>query len=392
MIWFHNLLSALMTRALSISTHRLFGNIRVGSWYYTMTLRKYCGVTYYTNAPLSPYHFLVKRDGEFWSKLKLLFGSSDNCSDLVQHQCFSFFPAATIWPFNTSLFFYLSYRLSYPKLKIKKYDVVYVDNPYFFSIAEGLDCRCLVVRFPDLIPVSSGFKDSAIYQVILNMVNKADLIICANINVRAQIRQHFYKDSVIIGNGVDLSRFKKGSSLVVKKSNRRRRIVFVGVFDYWVDYNYINSLSEFFPDIDILLIGPSSKMNRKLFSSNNICHIGPKSPTQVVTLLNDSDVGIVPFDIKNHKEFVDGINPLKVYEYLAAGIPVVSTDFAGARGISPYVTTAATPEAFCQAVADYLDNLPDRDAVRKTAEPYDWSVVLKPFEDFVKKSLENSEE
>jgi glycosyltransferase involved in cell wall biosynthesis len=65
------------------------------------------------------------------------------------------------------------------------------------------------------------------------------------------------------------------------------------------------------------------------------------------------DAGIIPF-IKN--DLTAGIYPMKINEYLAAGIPVISTDFAALPEFGSFVSTTSGQEAFVQAVVENLCN------------------------------------
>jgi hypothetical protein len=72
---------------------------------------------------------------------------------------------------------------------------------------------------------------------------------------------------------------------------------------------------------------------------------------------------------------VQGINPNKVYQYLAAGLPVVSTPLLDLDQRPPDLQFATTPEGFRTAVELALDAGPDREARRALARPYDWGVL-----------------
>ena len=72
---------------------------------------------------------------------------------------------------------------------------------------------------------------------------------------------------------------------------------------------------------------------------------------------------------------MQGINPNKVYQYLAAGLPVVTTPVLDLEERPPHLQFATTPESFEQAVGRALDAPPDRDARRALARPYDWSAL-----------------
>lgn len=377
-------------RSLSLVVHEMDSDIRVGSWYFTRVLQNNSFECEILPAPVSPFHIfkLYKKDAR--RKLGRLLGNLIKRRGRF-HTFFSLMPAGPIWPFSSSFFLRKFPSLSIVPFRDSNFDFVYCDNLYTLGLLSHVKYNFLVIRVPDSI-LSGSYALPGHHQVFLKyFLRKADLVICASEVVQRELNSLCGNSSLVITNGVELARFKQIKPCPDELNTSRIKLIFVGTFDYWLNMDLIDTVGASFPDCDIMLIGDASLSVSKTVKAKNVFFLGSRSPRDVVSYLQHGDIGIVPFDTINHKEFVDGINPLKVYEYLAAGIPVVSTDFAGAHGISPYVTTASTPEAFCQAVQNFLDSPPDREAVKKSVERYDWSVVLKPFEDFVRKSLDKSE-
>jgi hypothetical protein len=68
-------------------------------------------------------------------------------------------------------------------------------------------------------------------------------------------------------------------------------------------------------------------------------------------VVSSFDVGIIPFRIN---PLTEATNPVKVYEMLAAGLPVVATDLPELRALSPWVAVARSPEEFAARIAEAL--------------------------------------
>jgi hypothetical protein len=83
------------------------------------------------------------------------------------------------------------------------------------------------------------------------------------------------------------------------------------------------------------------------------------------------DVGVIPFRAQD--PYVQGINPNKVYQYLAAGRPVVTTPVQDLIPVSPALQFATDPAEMAAAVGRALDARVDREACRVLARPHDWS-------------------
>ena len=75
--------------------------------------------------------------------------------------------------------------------------------------------------------------------------------------------------------------------------------------------------------------------------------------------------------------FTESLNPIKLWEYLAAGKPIVSTDVAGFRDYPQHVTIARDAEAFDRAVqAAMCEADAEAEARRVEARPHSWEARL----------------
>jgi teichuronic acid biosynthesis glycosyltransferase TuaH len=121
--------------------------------------------------------------------------------------------------------------------------------------------------------------------------------------------------------------------------------------------------------------GPTlSPAAQQLLRHPRVVRTGPVSSEDVSDYLNAFDIGLVPYVACafNEKSF-----PLKVPQYLRAGLPVVSTPNGAAEEYADLVRLASTPEDFAAAVVSELRRDSDvlREARRHRAESRSWSVV-----------------
>ena len=135
-----------------------------------------------------------------------------------------------------------------------------------------------------------------------------------------------------IPNGVDLDHFQKPLATESIPSDIKAIkppiIGYVGVIQSRVDMNLVKYLAERNPDKSFVFIGPVWKDAGKEIVSDqsNVYFLGRKSYQNIPKYMHKFDVGIIP-----HKadEFTESMNPLKLYEYLACGKPVVTTPISG---------------------------------------------------------------
>jgi glycosyltransferase involved in cell wall biosynthesis len=83
-------------------------------------------------------------------------------------------------------------------------------------------------------------------------------------------------------------------------------------------------------------------------------------------------VGLVPFDVRREGERLSGVMPLKLLEYLAAGLPVVSTALPEIERLRSPARIADTPDDFVTLVATAIDQSSSPDAARAFARQHDW--------------------
>ena len=104
------------------------------------------------------------------------------------------------------------------------------------------------------------------------------------------------------------------------------RIGFFGVIDERLDYALIEAMALARPDWQFVMLGPTAKIDpAQLPRSANLHWLGMKSYQQLPAYLAGWDVGMMPFARNEATRF---ISPTKTPEFLAAGIPLVSTAIA----------------------------------------------------------------
>ena len=102
----------------------------------------------------------------------------------------------------------------------------------------------------------------------------------------------------------------------------------------------------------LVLIGPvmlPADQRQRLEATGRVIFTGPMAYRDLPQYMRAFDVCIVPHCMT---AFVESLNPIKLWEYLAAGKPIVSTDVAGFRDYPHFVRTARTADEFltqCQA-------------------------------------------
>jgi teichuronic acid biosynthesis glycosyltransferase TuaH len=195
---------------------------------------------------------------------------------------------------------------------------------------------------------------------------------------RRQLREETGRPLVVIGNGVEFSRFAATGDVPEDLARLPRpRIGYLGLLSHFLDFDALEALRLARRGGTLVLIGPGIRETdeavRRLAEREGVAVLGPRPYDQVPAYLRGLDVGLIPFRASD--PFVQGINPNKVYQYLAAGVPVVTTPVLDLAPAPPHLAFATDPASMVAAVACALDSRPDPEACRALARPHDWSVL-----------------
>lgn len=188
-----------------------------------------------------------------------------------------------------------------------------------------------------------------------------------------------------LGNGVDFDRFQTANG---RPPQGRVRLGYVGALAPWFDFEAVADLSRRHPDWEIVLVGPvlhgAEGDVSKLASLPNVSRLAAVSYEQLPAILSEFSIGLIPFRLNR---LTRGVNPNKLYEYLAAGLPVVATPFSEEVQKYPDVVKAVRAgeefSAACTQVVAQLSNEQRareiRESARRTARENDWSLIARAF-------------
>jgi glycosyltransferase involved in cell wall biosynthesis len=135
-----------------------------------------------------------------------------------------------------------------------------------------------------------------------------------------------------------------------------------------VDFELLERLARARPDWTLLLVGPGHPETQarldELVRFPNVHWLGPKPYAELPRYTAAFDVGLIPY-VAN--EYTRSCFPLKVFEYLAAGLPVVATGLPELRGLAPEVTLASGAEQTQREIEDALGRLDGEHRERRIA-------------------------
>ena len=157
-----------------------------------------------------------------------------------------------------------------------------------------------------------------------------------------------------------------------------------------VDFDLLGTLADALPEATVLLVGPAHADTRavlaQLDSRPNVRWIGPRAYPELPRYIAAFDVGLIPY-VTN--EYTRSCFPLKLYEYLAAGKPVVASGLPELADMEPDVVLASSASAFVEAVSAALELSSPHDRSRRMslAARNTWETRTEKLLDLVERRL-----
>ena len=211
----------------------------------------------------------------------------------------------------------------------------------------------------------------------------ASAVIATNETIAAKFSSHEDKLS-LIQNGVDHELFAAPARAwldTLTRLPRQRKILYVGAMREWFDVHTVGVVAAAYPDWQIDCYGDALPAVRdELAVHANVVFKGTVSQAVIARLAPQYDIALIPFV---ESALTAGVDPLKFYEYVAAGLPVVSSDIhaLGAFG-EEMVRLASSPEEFVTAMQDSIDadSLELRRYRVQSSKRFDWSFRIAEFD------------
>ena len=193
-------------------------------------------------------------------------------------------------------------------------------------------------------PAYSKFK-YALAKNYKKILEKCDVIF----TVSEDLKKNVFADSKmahVAHNGIDLGRFKVISENVSLPEEINPKIVgYVGtIMQNRIDFDLVKYLAKNNPNASFVFIGPIWKnVDISTFKNSNVHFLGKKPYKEIPALMKKFDAAIIPHKITDLTRSMD---PMKVYEYLAANVPIVSTQITMDASFKPYVEIGKSKEEF----------------------------------------------
>jgi len=197
----------------------------------------------------------------------------------------------------------------------------------------------------------------AVRKLETQVLQKADLAIMTS-QFLLERKKDRAKKIFLVPNGAEVEHFAKADepeTPIPEEMQALKKPVlgFVGRVTYWIDGELLVYLAQKRPDWSLALVGPVDKnLEARLKPYANIKLLGARPYAQLPGYLKGFDLCLNPYV---EGEISLGASPLKLYEYLATGKPILSTPQPEAEKFVPLVEIARSKEEFLEKAREILE-------------------------------------
>ena len=351
----------------------------------------------YVEAPFHPFS-LATRPGEtrrMWSRF--LHSPVNVEPNLWVQASPVLYPYRAGWPLATRRWLlklnHFMTRLRLPAV-CRKLDLndpmVVVSSALAEPVLDSVKASVTLYHCSDDFALQPSFPDSYA-DLERRVIARSDLVVCTAEALR-QAKEGMHPRCYTVTNGAQIDHFARTQSPEVMVASELRElprpiIGYVGSVFEWLDQPMIGQAAKAHPDWSFVFVGPITTNVSALKGLANVHFLGPKPYRDIPTYLKGFDVATVPFIFH---DVTMRASPVKFYEYLASGVPVVATRLPDFLAFEHLAGLASTREEFVAALEQALqDDEGQREARMAEARNHSWDVRFRRIDELVDEALKS---
>jgi hypothetical protein len=287
-----------------------------------------------------------------------------------------------------------SYYIEYKAMQyFEKKEYILICYDPFDAYLKMKNCSLMIYECVD---EHAGYPENAriknkIHEAEMLLVKKADIVTATSTSLK-EMKSMWRHDIYFSPNGVNVNTYERGCCEKIPlelEKIRRPIIIYVGAIFEWFNLGLVKKICMDRPEWSIVLIGPERILSKEKILPDNLRYLGAKHWRNIPSYIKSADLGIIPF-VEN--ELTMNVNPLKVYEYFAAGLACVSSFIWELKKYEePYVLEIARDEvSFIAAIERNLRNK-DYNYEKRVAiaREHSWDYIFNSFMNLILGKMKN---
>lgn len=240
-----------------------------------------------------------------------------------------------------------NFLLRYQLPDFSQYDYVWFTCPSMFLLFKGMikpknkivyDCMDDIMEFP--FCKNSALLTKKILHAEQELLNKSSIVFCSSEYLTMKIlrRSGIDRKVIILNNAIELpqknEQTKVGDHFAAVLSEIQKcayPLLYIGTISEWFDFKLMIKMLNKFKEVDLILAGPTDV---KIPTHSQVHYIGTVNRENIFALMSVAWCLIMPFQIT---ELIRSVNPVKLYEYIYSGKPIIAPKYDETMKFSQYV-------------------------------------------------------
>jgi glycosyltransferase involved in cell wall biosynthesis len=265
--------------------------------------------------------------------------------------------------------------------------ILWAYAPQADDLVEGLDPSLLIYHCVDDLAAQKGVDADGFRAAETRFAARADLVIASSPALAERMRA-MNANVLYAPNVADTPAFAAaldpGPVDAAVEALPRPRLVFCGaIVATKLDAGLLAELARLRPDWSVVLVGPEGAGDpgsdlSPLREAPNVHLVGPRPVERLPEVLRGADAGLIPYLVN---DLTRSVFPMKVYEYMAAGLPVLATPLPALEGVAGVTTVADAAQLVAAADSAFDEDSPAARRGRSSlAAGHSWEARIEEIE------------